>query len=91
MLLGRQVLTLGSELSQTAADAETGIAWLDDVIDIAILSSLIWISKLVCILLLLLCQECLHVLAGFLLSLGFLYDTECSGNGVLFYKRYKYV
>lgn len=81
MLLSWQALALGSELSQTAADAETSIAWLDDVIDIAILSSLIRISKLVCILLLFLCQECLHVLAGFLLSLGFL-ATE-NGNGTL--------
>ena len=79
MLLSWQVLTLGCELSQTTADAETGVTWLDNVINVTILSCLIWISKLVCILLLLLCQECLHVLSGFLLSLGFLASEN--GNG----------
>ena len=58
MLLSWQALTLGSELSQTTADAETGVTLLDDIIDVTILSCLIWISKLVCILLLLLSQEC---------------------------------
>ena len=66
MLLSWQALTLGSELSQTTADAETGVAWLDDVIDVTILSCLIWISKLVCIFLLLLGQECLYILASLL-------------------------
>ena len=69
MLLSWQALTLGSELSQTTADAETGVTWLDDIIDVTILSCLIWISKLVSILLLLLSQECLNILASFLLSL----------------------
>ena len=80
MLLGRQTLALGSELSQTAANAETSVAWLDDVVDIAILSSLIRIGKLLGILLFLLCQECLHVLAGFLLCLGFLATEHCNGT-----------
>ena len=79
MLLSWQALTLGSELSQTTADAETGVTWLDDIIDVTILSCLIWISKLVCILLLLLSQECLYILASFLLSLSFL--TTENGNG----------
>ena len=79
MLLGRQALALGSELSQTAANAETSVAWLDDVVDIAILCSPIRISKLVCIFLLLLCQECLYVFTSFLLSLGFV--TTENGNG----------
>ena len=79
MLLSWQALTLGSELSQTTADAETGVTWLDDIIDVTILSCLIWISKLVSILLLLLSQECLNILASFLLSLSFL--TTENGNG----------
>ena len=79
MLLSWQVLTLGCELSQTTADAETGVTWLDNIIDVTILSCLIWISKLVCIFLLLLGQECLYILASLLLSLSFL--TTENGNG----------
>ena len=79
MLLSWQALALGCELSQTTADAETGVTWLDDIIDVTILSCLIWISKLVSILLLLLSQECLYILASFLLSLSFL--TTENGNG----------
>ena len=70
MLLSRQALTLGGKLSQTTADAETSIAWLDDIIDVAILCSLIWISELVCVFLLLLSQECLYILASTLLADG---------------------
>src|SRR5574344_267518 len=80
MLLSRQALTLGSELSQTTADAETGVTWLDDIIDVTILSCLIWISKLVSILLLLLCQECLNILSSFLLSLSFFTAEDCNST-----------
>jgi hypothetical protein len=39
MLLGWQALALAGQLCQCAADTETGIAGLDNVIDIAILRS----------------------------------------------------
>jgi len=45
MLLSGQGITLGSELSQTATDAETGIARLNHVINVAILGCLIRISE----------------------------------------------
>ena len=45
VLLGREVLALGSELCESTADAETSIAWLDYVIDVAVLCSLVRISE----------------------------------------------
>ena len=79
MLLGRVVYLLVVQLVEGTDDAETRVAGLDDIIDVAILSSLIWISELVGVFLLLLSQECLYILASFLLSLSFL--TAENGNG----------
>ena len=72
MLLGRQRVALGSELGQTAADAETSVAWLDNVIDVAILGCLLWVSEELVVLVLLLGDECLNVFTSLLLSLSLL-------------------
>ena len=45
VLLSREVLTLGGKLCEGTADTETSIAWLNYVIDIAVLGSLIRISE----------------------------------------------
>ena len=45
MLLGRQSITLSSQLSQTTADAEARVARLNDIVDVAILGSLIRIGE----------------------------------------------
>ena len=58
VLLGGQGIALGSELSQTATDAESGVTRLDHVIDIAILGCLIRISEELVVLILLLGDEC---------------------------------
>ena len=88
MLLGRQRLALCGKLGQSAADAETGVARLDHIVDIAILGCLIRSGEQVVVLFLLLGQECLYVLACFLLCLGFLgtehcHSTRSSHNGNL--------
>ena len=57
MLLSWQALTLGCELSQATGDAETGVAWLDDGIEVTIMSRMRWIRKIVGILMLLLSKE----------------------------------
>lgn len=67
-----------SQLSQTAANAEAGVAWLYHVIDISELRSLIRIGESLGILLLFLCKEGLHVAAFFLHFLGFF--TAKHGN-----------
>ena len=66
MLLGGQSITLGSELCQSTTDAETGVARLDDIVDIAILGCLIRISEQLVVLFFLLSDEGLDILAGFL-------------------------
>ena len=53
MLLGGQGIALGGELSQTATDAETGIARLDHVVDVAVLGGLIRIGEELVVLILL--------------------------------------
>ena len=80
MFLGGQGVTLGGKLSQTAADAEAGVAWFDDIVDVALLGSLIGVGEELVVLVLLLGDECLHVLAGLLLGLGFLCIEHGSGT-----------
>ena len=72
VLLGRQGIALGGELCQTAANAETGVARLDDIVDVAVLGSLLRIGKELVVLALLLSDAGLDILAGLLLGLGFL-------------------
>ena len=45
MLLGRQGVALGGELCQATADAESRIARLDDIVDIAVLGCLVWVGE----------------------------------------------
>ena len=45
MLLGRETLTLRCQLGQSAADAETCVARLNDIIDISELGCLVRISE----------------------------------------------
>ena len=79
MLLSRQSIALCSELSQSAADAETSVAWLDYIINIAILGCLVRISEEFVVLFLLLSNECLYVLASFLLAFASLaYSTAAA-------------
>ena len=85
MLLGRQRIALGGQLSQTATDAETSITRLNNVIDVAVLGSLIGIGKQVVVLLFLLGNECLDILTGFLLGFGFLGVENGSGTGSTHY------
>ena len=72
MLLCGQALLLRCKVSQTSADAESGVSRLNDIVDIAILGSLIGIGKEFGILLFLLCQEGLDVFTCLLLGLGLL-------------------
>ena len=88
MFLSWQRVALGSELSQTAADAETSVAWLDYIVDVAELGCLIRISEELVVLVLLLSDECLNVLASLFLCLGLLSiqygsSTRCTHNGNL--------
>ena len=69
VLLCRQGITLGGKLSQTTTDAETGVAWLDDIVNVAILSCLIRIGEELVVLFLLLGNKCPHILTSFLLGL----------------------
>ena len=80
MLLSRQLLTLCSELCQTAADAEACVARFDYVVDLAVRSSLVRVGELLCVLVFLLCEECLNVFASLLLSLSFLAAEDCNGT-----------
>ena len=80
MLLCRQRLTLSGKLCKSATDTETSVAWLDNVVDIAIRSSLVWVGKLLCILFFLFCEESLNILTSFLLSLGFLATENSNGT-----------
>ena len=80
MFLGGQGVALGSELCQAAADAETGVARLNHIIDVAILGCLIRISEELVVLVLLLGDEGLHVLTGFLLGLCLLGIQHGSGT-----------
>lgn len=80
MLLGWQALLLASELRESATDTEAGVAWLDDIINITILGSLIRISEEVGILLLLLGEECLNILSCFLLGLSLTSREHCYGT-----------
>ena len=80
MLLSRQGVALGGELSQAAADAETGVARLDDIVDVAVLGCLIRIGEELVVLVLLLSDECFHVLTGLLLGLGILGVEHGSGS-----------
>ena len=62
MLLGGEGVALRCELSQTAADAETGITRLDDIVDVAILGSLIRVGEKLVVLVFLLSDEGFHIL-----------------------------
>ena len=75
MLLGRQVLLLMRQLSQTTADAETGITRFDDIVDITELCRLIRIGKLLGVFFLLFGQELLDITA-LLLDLPGLLSAE---------------
>ena len=81
MLLGGQRVTLGSQLGQSTTDAETGVARLNHIVNVAILGSLIRIGEQFVVLILLLGDEGLDILAGFLLGLGFLGIEHSSGTG----------
>ena len=81
MLLGRQALTLCSELGQTAADAETSIARFDDIVDVTILCSLVWSSEQVVILIFLFCKECLYIFSGIFLCLCLFFAKHSHGTG----------
>ena len=78
MFLNRSRLALAGELRQCATNAETRIARLDYVIDIAILSSLIRIREEIVILLFLCCQECFRI---FLLLSLFAVENSHSTTG----------
>ena len=80
VLLGWQGIALCGELCETAADAEAGVAWLDAIVDVAILCSLLRSSEEIVVLFLLLGEECLDILSGFLLCLGFLGAEHCNGT-----------
>ena len=80
VLLGWQALLLASELRESATDTEAGVAWLDDIINITILGSLIRISEEVGIFLLLLSEECLNILSSFLLGLSLTSREHCYGT-----------
>ena len=45
MLLCWQTVTLSGQLGESAADAETGVAWLNHIIDIAILGCLVGVGE----------------------------------------------
>ena len=62
MLLGGTAVGLGLDLGQSAADAQAGVARLNDVVDVAKLCSLVGIGEEVVVLLLLLSEEGLGVL-----------------------------
>ena len=79
MLLSRQLLTLCSELCQTAADAEACVAWLNHIVDVTKLGSLVGISEGLGVLVFLLGEERLHVAAFLLYLLGVLGAEH--GNG----------
>jgi fatty-acid desaturase len=79
MLLSWQRLAFVSQLSQSADDAETGVAWLYDIIDIAILSSLVRVSEEFRVLSLFLSEERLNVASLFLYLLSAL--SLKNGNG----------
>ena len=80
MLLSWQSITLSSQLCQTTADAETSVAWLYYIVDVAILRCLIGVSEQLVVLLLLLGNECLDVLTSFFLGLGLLGIEHCSST-----------
>ena len=80
MLLSRQLLTLCSELCQTATDAETCVARLDYVVDIAVRSCLVRVCELLSVLVFLFCEERLNVFACFLLSFSFLAAEDCNST-----------
>ena len=80
MLLSGKRIALGLELSQCAADAEAGVAWLNHVVNVAVFGCLIWIGKQVVVFLLLFGDECAYVFASFLLGLGFLGLEDCGST-----------
>lgn len=79
MLLGRILYTLVMQLLEGADYAETSVAWLDDVIDVTLVSSVVWVAEELLILSLLLCHNsslCLWCLGSLeLLAIEHLYST----------------
>ena len=72
MLLGGQGIAFCCQLSQATADAETRVTRFDDIVDIAILGSLVGVSEELVVLDFFLGDESLHVLTGLLLGLSLL-------------------
>ena len=81
MLLGRIVKLLVGQLCQGADDAEAGVAGLDDIIDVAVLGSVLRIGDQLGVLVLLLLDEGLGLvdLTLVLKSLGLLGVEDGSG------------
>ena len=71
MFLCGQTLALRGQLSQTATDAESGVPWFNDIVNVSKLSSLIWIGKKFGVFLFLLCQESLYVVSRLFDGFGF--------------------
>lgn len=84
VLLSWQVVTLSSKLCQTATDAETSVARLNHIINVAILGCLIWISEHLGVFLFLLSKECLRILMSLcLLGTKHRNGTACTHNSNL--------
>ena len=87
MLLGRNILALGCELSQTTTNAEARVTWFDDIINITILGSLIWIGKRLGVIFLLFSKECLDISTFFFDFLRFLTAEYCYGAACTHYSN----
>ena len=57
MLLGRILYTLVMQLLESTDHAETGVAWLNDIVDIALVCSIVWVAEEIFVFLLLLCND----------------------------------
>ena len=62
MFLGRILLTLGCQRLQRTNDAETRVARLDNIVDIAVAGSVVGIREFVVVLFLFLGYECCFLL-----------------------------
>ena len=83
MLLGGQSITLSSELCQSTTDAETRVARLNHIVDVAILSSLIGVSEELVVLLFLFCDAFNIPIVSLVDVPGFLPGTGQEYNAVI--------
>ena len=84
MFLLRVLKLLGLQLCQCADDAEAGVARLDNVVDVAVLGSIVGVGEELGVLGLLLGDECLGVfLLLSLLSVEYSSSTTCTHYGNL--------